>query len=375
MRRGLVPLALAVLVGACTSFEDSEPARAPDGGADASSDAGGGTPDPDAGADAPAPRAAKHVYVFGGVADATGEQSTKAAYRAPIEADGSLGTWEAFAALDVARDNGALAVTGAGVAVFAGGHLGSGSARVPHVESVDTVSLEPMTSWSAGPTLPGGRSSSAAVAIGSRVYVTGGQAPAFAFHDEIWMASVESGTLSSWAPAGTLPAPMATHAMVALGTRVYVVGGGAELDGGIAYAPVAAMATVEADGALGGWKESGTMPVLVNGPAAVTVGLRVFVLGGGASPDAHPTGAVSVGTQAEDGTLAWAAGAPMPGPAWLPCAVATSDTVYVIGGYSAVGEPAQASVYVGRVASNGGIAWTTSAPMPVARAAAGCAVR
>lgn len=380
MRRSLalsalvVVAAVAVDLGACSSFDDSHAEAAPDAGADAFVD--GATTTPDAAAvDAPA-ATPKYVYVFGGVADAKSAESAKTAYRAPIQADGSLGAWEPFPAFDSGRDDAALAITQTGFVVFAGGHRTSPSGtRDYFVDSVDTASLEPTVKWAAGPPLPAGRSSPAAVAVGSRIYVSGGQTLGLDFHDEIWTATVESGALSPWAPAGTLPAPLATHAMVALGSRVYVFGGGGEIDGGLAYNPVAMMGTIDAEGAIGGWKESGKLPTQVNAAAAVTSGLRVFVIGGGEAPDAHPTAAVSVGTQAEDGTLVWTAGTPLPGPAWLPCAVVSGDTIYVTGGFPAAQRAPHAAVYVGRISSNGGIVWTTSAPMPVARGASGCAVR
>lgn len=366
-------------VAACSSFEGNDQPSSADGGAPAVTDAGDGA---DAGADALAPGDAdgakdEHLYVFGGLKNTQGA-SVKEAYRAAIQADGSLGAWERVQSLDVARAGAALAVTLVDRVVLAGGLTGNLGAELldARSETVVTAGIRATSAWSAAAPLPAPRMTAAGTLAGKRIFVSGGLHPDDTLHDDVVVSTFESGALAPWELAGTLPEPRAMHGAVALGSRLYVVGGAIPSDGGLAYAPTASaiMASIGTDGSLAGWTDAGTMPIAVRGLAVVSVGLRVFAIGG-ADEDSASRAEVSVGSQAEDNKLGWAPTTPLPVAAYAPCAAASGSTIYVVGGIPTNGADAQASVTIGRVASNGGVTWTPSTPLPQGRAAAGCAIR
>lgn len=365
------------IAAACSSFEEGDGTAPRDGGALAP-DSGDGI---DAGGDAAEPgdannEAKQHLYVFGGVKN-TQATAVTPAYRAPIASDGSLGPWEPVPSLDLARAGAAAIVTALDRVVLAGGITGALGAETldTSTDTVVTAGMRDNGGWSPAAPLGAVRMTPAGTLAVKRIYVSGGLHPDDTLHDEVWLSTFENGALAPWTAAGTLPQPRATHATVAIGTRFYVVGGTVSADGGGLTATASTMmGAIGTDGSLSGWTDAGTLPLAVRGHAVVTVGLRAIAIGGADSSDV-PRAEVSVGSQAESGVLQWVASTPLPSPAYGPCAVASGNDVYVVGGIATPGGDAQPTVVIGRVAPSGGVSWTAAPSLPGGRAAAGCAIR
>jgi hypothetical protein len=188
---------------------------------------------------------ANSVYLIGG--NTTGVTTTQsAAYRADI-ANGNLSS---FRVATLAGDAGApiaLQISSYGHAVIQtqdyvyviGGWSSVGQANVARIEraQVDSVTgdfvtnfepaIDPTTNSPAMMALP--RFDTAAVRLGSWVYVFGGQtdnAPTSQCHTEIQRAGLDSnGNLSSFSQVGTLPNALCAPAIYVAADKLYLIGG------------------------------------------------------------------------------------------------------------------------------------------------------
>lgn len=373
----LVPLA-------CASFEASESGGsgetttvgAGDGGTEGSPGADGA---PDASAEAGAIRSTK-LYVFGGVTAVAGfEEHVLEAHVASIREDGSLGNWEPAPALDVIRSYMATVDVLGGPLVMAGGNgrdIGKPESNFTGSrEDVGVAPGEPPETWRAGPALGAGNGRWAAPAtfMGGRVYVGGGRVGSTKRANTV-MAAPISGTpptLQPWKGVGTLPAAMGDHGLVALGSRLYVLGGSVVVaDGGVATARSTFMASIDAEDMLTAWESAGDLPKPREAFSIVTDESRIFLIGGD-DGSGSATNTVFIGTPTATKQLAWEESTPLKAVRRHLCAVRANGRLYAIGGADATHTPA---VEVG-VVNGSSITWRETTPLPVARSAMGCMAR
>lgn len=130
-------------------------------------------------------------------------------------------------------------------------------------------------SWSSAAALATARNAAGAAALDGRIYVVGGRAPGIRSSDQQSLASVEvySETTDQWAMAAPLPTARGGLAVVALGGRIYALGGestpGVVSDAIERYDPVT-----------GTWTALQAMPYRSHGLGAVAVGDALYVMGG-----------------------------------------------------------------------------------------------
>jgi hypothetical protein len=179
--------------------------------------------------------------------------------------------------------------------------------------------------WTAGPTLPGGVGVSGAgvafaqIGTAGYVYVVGGAGPGGAPVATVSYASVNAnGTLGAWAGTTSLPTPLAFPAAVAVTQGnsfmttngfVYVLGGTTDVAG----TPVSTVyrAPFTTGGALGGWALITPLPAPLRSIAAVVQYGSLYVVG------VTTTGAIAYRSAIQDPTanvppLAWVSPAPLP---------------------------------------------------------------
>lgn len=382
MRSGLlfVPAALAlamVVPLACSDFDAAQDT------ADASPvDAASGS---DGAADAAVPpdaalSRAKTLYVFGGgTSVALVEKPVFEAYAASILADGSLGAWERAPALDVGRLHMATIAVPNGPLVIAGGNgvsLGE-DASANFTFARDDVSVtggDPLASWTGGPALGAGKGRWAAhgTFAAGQVFVGGGFLSGDAFTDTVFAADV-TGTplaLQPWRPAGNLPVAAAHHRLVALGSRLYAIGGAVQGDGGETARTETSMTTIGAGGMLGPWEPAGNLPFPRKGFGVLEDGNRVFVIGG--HDGASPSPSVLVGLPEATQRLTWQESTPMKHMREHACVVRANGLLYVLGGSDDSGP--KSAVEVG-VVSGTSIQWRETTALPGTRSAFGCMAR
>jgi hypothetical protein len=371
----LVSTAFALSVAAaCSSFESGDDA-AP---IDASADGGGDAiiePPAEGGEDAARP---PRIHVFGGYTDNMGLVVADDAWSAEILADGGLGAWTATPELVSSRYFAANTFTTTGRIVSAGGsrRTDASAAFEPTSKSVDTASLDPLTTLTAAAPLEFVVQSAAATSRGPFVYVTGGLSSQTITRNEVFVSSFDEdgkGALLTWKKTAPLGASTARHAVVALGDFLYSAGGSFADDGGFTAVAETWRARIAGDGTLDTWTATGSLPEAVTFHALVAVKGHLYSIGGRLAT--APTSNVHVATPNADGDLTWAPSTPLPTPLAAACALVENERIYVTGGFSAPNAPPGPKVYVGTVGDGGGLSWSepVGADLPTARGGHGCA--
>lgn len=226
----------------------------------------------------------------------------------------AVGSWRKAPSLRHSRS--AHAVVGAGGALYALAGSGSNGA-VLEVERFDG------RGWAAETTLPaGGLNAPAAVALGGRIYVIGGfdgvsNVPTDRVH-------AYDTTTRTWTELAPLPAPRGGHAAVVLGGLIHVLGGGN------AVSTIADHSVY--DPATNRWSELSPLRRAKGSPAAVVFRGRIHSIGGRSG--ASDFGDVEVYDAAAD---RWIAG-PRIGARGTAGAVVYRGAIFVFGGESQAAE-------------------------------------
>lgn len=132
----------------------------------------------------------------------------------------AAGPWRTQAVLDTPRDDFGTAVVGGRIWVV-GGMTGERAHKLASVEVYD-----PQTdSWSAGPPMPNGRSSVGATRVGDVVYAIGGSAENGDGVSVSAAATALDTRTRRWTRLPPMPTPRYELAAVAVGRRIYAIGG------------------------------------------------------------------------------------------------------------------------------------------------------
>lgn len=244
----------------------------------------------------------------------------------------------------------------------------SGTSAPRWFQVLGGVSFSPSNiGWSAGPSLPFAEQGLAAVVVPlsdpsgvttSYVFALGGNDSSVAA--DSWAASSSTVVVnellptvtsagafawSSWAEATALPQARAFAAAVTAGPgnsvvtapgELYVLGG---LDpAGLATSSVY-RAPVAADGTLGAWSRTTSLPRARYGHAAVVLRGRIYVAGGN-GPDGLPVNTVFYAPIHADGTLGdWLPGTDLPAPVAHHQLASYAGTLFAMGGTSDGADP------------------------------------
>jgi N-acetylneuraminic acid mutarotase len=214
-------------------------------------------------------------------------------------------------------------------------------------------------------------------AAGGKLYVFCGLAPAW---KPIGMVYEYDPSTDRWTKKGTMPLLSHHVAFTEMRGKIYAFGGFTlPASGPPAWTPIDN--AWEYDPASDRWKALAPMPTRRGSPVAVTVGERIYVIGGATIPPGsketavHPQRPhVSVGTVEEydPGTNTWRTRAPMPTPRNHATAGVVNAKVYVIGGRvgAAFVSAGSSNVDVVEEYDPGADAWGSArAKMPSARSA------
>ena len=236
----------------------------------------------------------------------------------------------------------AHAVVSTGEALYA---LGGTNAQGPVLE----VERFDGRAWQVETRLPvAGLNAPAAAVAGRRIYLVGGfdlvsNVPT----ERVWVYDLDA---HSWAPGPPLPAPRGGHAAVAMGGRIHVIGGGNSVS------------TIDDHDALdvasGRWSRLARLPRSEGSPAAVVHMGGLWAIGGRSGPSDF--GDVYVYDPAQD---AWARG-PSIEPRGTAGAVEVCGAVMLFGGESQALQRSLASVLRLDPATG---RWGEAIPMPTAR--------
>lgn len=210
------------------------------------------------------------LYLLGGY---DGTTTISAVRYAPINADGTLGSWVVGPSLPKELAHAQLVVTTKRV------YLLAGSNNAGHTKAVYSapISLDgSLGSWVIEPDFPYFIRNASVVTTKNRVYLIGGQ-DANGSLSVIYTALVNSdGTLGSWSSAGSFPIPVSHTQPIVTKSRVYILGGySANTSKNTVYT-----APINTDGTLGSWSLGTNLPSPQHGGQAVVTNGYIYLLGG-----------------------------------------------------------------------------------------------
>ena len=158
-----------------------------------------------------------HLYVFGGY---NGSNSTQRVWRAPIAADGGLGSWQRLPDLPQALHFNQAVLLGNRIYVLGGFRDGERFSDV----YLATITANGITDWDITRHLPESLYRHRAVAHNGVIYVIGGRTETD--QDKVYMARPDAnGYIRRFTETTSLPSPRSYHGAVIRGNRIVVIGG------------------------------------------------------------------------------------------------------------------------------------------------------
>jgi hypothetical protein len=261
------------------------------------------------------------VYLLGGY---NGSSSSSTVYTAPINSDGTLGSWSNGTSL-LGNLHGHQAVVTKSKVYLLGGYNGSNYVSTVYTAPINSDGT--LGSWSTGTSLPGALAFSQSIVTKSRVYLLGGNnGNAVA---TVYTAPINSdGTLGSWSTGTSLPGALYSSQAIVTNSRIYLLGGN---NGNV----VATVYTtpINSDGTLGSWTTDNSLPGALAVSQAVVTNSRVYLLGG--NDGNNSLSKVYTAPINSDGTLgSWITGTSLPGALSHSQAIIIKSRVYLLSGYN-----------------------------------------
>ena len=214
--------------------------------------------------------------------------------------------WLRAQAMPSPRGEVAAAMVGSSLVVSGGLH---GVGRTSSAVSVYDVRQR---QWFIGPPLPAARHHAAAAALDGRLYVTGGATSATDWtpRDNVWRYRVGGG----WDSVPAMPEGRVGHAMVTIGSRMYVIGGVGRTARTLVY------------DAKAGWSAAAPLPSPRDHLRAVVWDKKVWVIGGRGS---GLTRRIDIYNPESD---SWTRGPDLPKPMSAMAVAVLGGNLHVVGG-------------------------------------------
>lgn len=211
------------------------------------------------------------VYLLGGWNGSSAYNNT---YTAVINSDGTLGSWTAGTNLPHAIYVGQAIATKNRVYIV-GGFLQAGPTSAVYSAPINADGT--LGTWAIVDAIPGARYYSTIFITNNYVYLVGGYDGSYAVTNSVYRAPINSdGTLGSWVTYGTLPSTSSkTHAVV-IKNKVYLLGG--VVSGGSwrnGYT-----ATIDENGNIGSWEALSDITITINEASVFITNSRLYIVGG-----------------------------------------------------------------------------------------------
>jgi len=289
------------------------------------------------------------VYLIGG--QTTGGTWLNNVYTAPVNADGTIGSWASGTSLPVALGESSLYVTKNTVYLLGGGNT-SGPSLSVYKASINTDGV--IGTWTAGTSLPGVINISPIVCLNNRIYLLGGangvsgsnliySAPILEgsndyssyyaedttnytypgagrpWESQYHFNTTQAGDITTWTTSATGVMNIYLHIAIVTKNRVYVGAGASN---------VMHTAPINSDGTLGSWTSLGAvLPVSPSYASAIVTKNRAFIIG------YTGTNAILTAPINADGTLGtWSSLTNVPVTFSFNTTFVTKNKLYVVSG-------------------------------------------
>ena len=299
-----------------------------------------------------------YVYEIGGL-NISSSAITTVDY-APINANGTLGAWTATTSLPSATYT-ATSIAYNGYVYELGGQTTAVTATVDYAPINSNGTLG---AWTATTSLPSATWGATSVVYNNYLYEIGGSS-SIATVDYAPINS--NGTIGAWTATTSLPTGTEVATSVAINGYVYEIGGA--ITSGSAYTATVDYAPINANGTLGSWTATTSLPSATDWATSVVYNSYLYEIGGAIS--GSPTATVDVAQINNGGpgtTSAWAATTSLPAATNYATSVAYNGYLYEIGGNTG---SVIATVDYAPINANGTIgSWTATTSLPAATEAA-----
>lgn len=196
---------------------------------------------------------------------------------APLNPDGTIGSWTTGPTLSGTRVGGCLVQQG-GYLYYIGGENAT-TAQTSVLYSQIGANGVP-GAWSTGTVLPGARAWQGCGTFGDRIYVTGGEDATSTEQAQVYYSSAQpsGGNVTSWSSGTSFTTARSHHTSAIIGGYLFVMGGDA---GSAAFYDVQSIAIDPSTGnTSGSWQYSREMPQGVSYQASVAANGYIYLIGG-----------------------------------------------------------------------------------------------
>jgi len=194
-------------------------------------------------------------------------------YSAPIDSNGSIGVWVPETSLLQPIDR-AQAITMNNKVYLLGGHNGSTYLNTVYSTSVDANGS--IGTWQVEQSLPNGLAASQAVVTNSKIYLLGGESITNST-DIVYSTTFDTnGSIGIWQTEANLPTQLSYQQTIMTKERVYMLSGNVVST----YSTSTYSAPIDANGNIGTWSVSSSLPGILAHTQAVVTKNKVYLLGG-----------------------------------------------------------------------------------------------
>jgi len=205
------------------------------------------------------------VYIIGG----TGPGNYADTQYAPINANGTLGAWTASNSFTTARYQ-HTSVAYNGYVYILGGQGAPPDVQMSNIASIGNISL-----WTATTALSAGRYQHTSVVYNGYMYVIGGKTNSGFMSDVQYAPINANGTLGAWTATTSFTTARSIHTSVAYNGYMYVMGGFNN-----AYLASTQYAPINANGTIGAWTATTSFTGTRSGHTSVAYNGYMYVMGG-----------------------------------------------------------------------------------------------
>ncbi|MFZ1483704.1 MAG: hypothetical protein WAS36_01695 [Candidatus Saccharimonadales bacterium] len=294
-----------------------------------------------------------YLYIIGGNFNGT---YVNTVHYAPIDADGTVGSWTATSTFTTARRNHASVVYNGYVYLMGG----FGVALLNDVQYAPINANGTLGTWATTAAFTTTRQSLTSVVHNGYLYVIGGVGGAY--YDDVQYAPLNAnGTVGTWATTTTFTTARANHASVVYNGYMYVMGG----DAGAGYFDTIQKTSFDPAGVTDTYATTTALPSGRENHSSATYNGHVYVTGGwDGTTRLTQVRYASIGATGTLGT--WSSGPNLPVGLSNHVTLAYNGYLYVIGGYT-TGSVNNVR-YVG-ISSNGSLggSWLSTTAFDTAR--------
>jgi hypothetical protein len=208
------------------------------------------------------------VYIIGG--------STANVYSADINADGTLGTWVLGTALPVIAGYGTAVITRNRIYII-GCYINSSYSGVTYTAPINSDGT--LGTWTTGTTIPVAYCTGGVAITKNKIYYCGGWNGGLS--NTVYYATINSdGFISSWSVHSTMPGGLLASQCIVTKNRLYMFGG---FNGNTSATSAVYTAPIDDNGNLGTWTTGSSISIAIGYSASVITKNRIYLMGGNVS--------------------------------------------------------------------------------------------